>query len=48
MYKKIKNHPTTLNIYEKQLLEEKILSQLEADNIKIDFKKFLDEEFELV
>ena len=47
MYKKIKNHPTTLNIYEKQLLEEKILSQAEADKIKIDFKKFLDEEFEL-
>ena len=47
MYKKIKNHPTTLNIYEKQLLEEKILSQVEADKIKIDFKKFLDEEFEL-
>ncbi len=46
MYKKIKNQPTTLNIYEKQLLEEKILSQQEIDKIKINFKKFLDEELE--
>ena len=46
MYKKIKKHPTTLNIYEKQLLDEKVLSDKEAQVIKKDFKKFLDDEFE--
>jgi 2-oxoglutarate dehydrogenase E1 component len=46
MYKKIKKHPTTLNIYEKQLLDEKVLSDKEAQVIQKDFKKFLDDEFE--
>ena len=46
MYKAIKNHPTTLKIYEKQLLEENILTKEESKKIQIDFKNFLDAEFE--
>jgi len=47
MYKKIKNHSTTLNLYKEQLVKEEVLTEEEA-KIKIsDFKKFLDSEFEL-
>ena len=46
MYKEIKKHPTTLKLYEKKLLNEKVLNENEAKNIQIDFKKFLDDEFE--
>ena len=47
MYKEIKKHPTTLKLYEKQLLKERVLNENESINIQIDFKKFLDDEFEL-
>ena len=46
MYKSIKQHPTTLKIYEKQLLKENILTQVEAKDLQINFKNFLDDEFE--
>ena len=46
MYKAIDNHPTTLKIYEKKLIEENIISEEESKKIQTDFKKFLDEEFE--
>ena len=46
MYKKIKKHPTTLKIYEEQLLQEGILNDKEAKIIQENFKKFLDDEFE--
>ena len=46
MYKAIKNQQTTLKIYEKQLLDEKIISEEESKKIQNNFKKFLDEEFE--
>ena len=47
MYKKIKQHQTTLNLYKDQLIKEEILTEDEAKTILSDFKKFLDNEFEL-
>ncbi len=47
MYKKIKQHQTTLNLYKDQLIKEEILTEDEAKNKLSDFKKFLDNEFEL-
>ncbi len=47
MYKKIKGHSTTLNLYQEQLIREKVLTEEEAKNKISDFKKFLDNEFEL-
>ena len=47
MYKKIKQHQTTLNIYKDQLIKEEILTEDEAKTKLSDFKKFLDNEFEL-
>ena len=47
MYKKIKGHSTTLNLYQEQLIKEKVLTEEEAKNKISDFKKFLDNEFEL-
>jgi len=47
MYKKIKSHSTTLNLYQEQLIKEKVLTEEEAKNKISDFKKFLDNEFEL-
>jgi 2-oxoglutarate dehydrogenase complex, dehydrogenase (E1) component, and related enzymes len=46
MYQAIKNQPTTLKIYEKKLIAEKIINKDESNKIQSDFKKFLDEEFE--
>ena len=47
MYKKIKSHSTTLNIYKEQLLREEILTEEEVKSRISDFKNFLDSEFEL-
>ncbi len=47
MYKKIKSHSTTLNIYKEQLVREEVLTEEEAKSKISDFKKFLDSEFEL-
>ena len=47
MYKKIKQHQTTLNLYKDQLIKEEILTEDDAKNKLSDFKKFLDNEFEL-
>jgi len=46
MYQAIKKHQSTVKIYEKQLLEEKILTNEESKKIKTNFKNFLDKEFE--
>ena len=48
MYKKIKNHPTTLTIYGKKLSEEGLtnIDQLQKDKVK--FKNFLEDEFYLL
>jgi 2-oxoglutarate dehydrogenase E1 component len=44
MYKAIKDHPTTLQIYSKKLVEEGTLSQAEADEMLKGFMTRLDEE----
>ena len=46
MYKKIKNHPSTLSIYGKKLSEEGLSSESELQKEKINFKNFLEKEFE--
>ncbi len=47
MYKKIKEQQTTLNLYKEQLIKEEILVEEEAKLKFLEFKKFLDNEFEL-
>jgi 2-oxoglutarate dehydrogenase E1 component len=47
MYKKIKKHSTTLTLYKEQLVREEVLSEEEAKIKLSDFKKYLDNEFEL-
>jgi len=46
MYKKIKTHPTTLTIYGKKLSMEGLSSDDDLQNEKVNFKKFLEKEFE--
>jgi len=45
MYKKIKKHPTTLNVYAKKLIDEGIISQNDFNNMKLEFKNLLEEQF---
>jgi 2-oxoglutarate dehydrogenase E1 component len=45
MYKVIKDHPSTLQLYEKKLVAEGTLTQGEADAVQADFNKRLDDEF---
>ena len=47
MYKKIKTHPSTLNIYSKRLSGEGLVSLGEIENQKKRFKQFLEKELEL-
>ena len=46
MYKKIKSHPSTLNIYGNQLSNEGLISSNQIENEKKNFKNFLDKELE--
>ena len=46
MYRKIRSHPTTLEIYSKQLIDEGVVTQAEVDEFKAEWRKRLDEEFE--
>ncbi|MCW6509620.1 2-oxoglutarate dehydrogenase E1 component [Lichenifustis flavocetrariae] len=46
MYKKIKGHPSTLDIYAKKLLAEGVVSQAEVDAAKATWRSRLDAEFE--
>ena len=46
MYQAIKNHPTTMKIYEKQLHDEEVFKLNETAEIQKKFKLFLDKEFE--
>ena len=46
MYQKIKKHPTTLEKYKKQLIDQKILNDNECENKKNEFENFLNNEFE--
>tara|TARA_Y100000590_G_scaffold174126_1_gene199066 strand:- start:4705 stop:7602 length:2898 start_codon:yes stop_codon:yes gene_type:complete len=45
MYKKIKSHQTTLQIYGKKLLNEGLISNTYLDSKKKEFRNFLDKEF---
>src|SRR6476619_72126 len=46
MYKKVRAHPTKLEIYSKKLVEENIVTQEEADKALADWRTRLDAEFE--
>jgi len=46
MYKKIKTHPSTLSIYGKKLSLEGLTTEAELQKEKINFKIFLEKEFE--
>ena len=45
MYRKIKKHPTTLNIYAEKLIDEGVITNEEFNNMKIKFKSLLEEQF---
>ena len=45
MYKKIKSHPTTLNIYGKKLIKEGCITEKEFLDYNDNFKKLLEEQF---
>ena len=45
MYKKIKSHPTTLNIYGEKLIDEEIITKEDFYNKNNDFKKLLDDQY---
>ncbi len=47
MYKKIKLQPTTLDVYGKRIAKEGLLSIDEINKKKIDYKKYLEKEFEV-
>ena len=46
MYKKIKTHPTTLEIYTKKLIDEDVITAGEVEKLKGDWRQRLDAEFE--
>ncbi|MCK5909715.1 MAG: 2-oxoglutarate dehydrogenase E1 component, partial [Caulobacter sp.] len=46
MYKTIRNHPSTLEIYTKKLVAEGLLSEEDVEARKAEWRKHLDEEFE--
>ena len=46
MYKKIRAHPTTLEIYAKKLIGEGVVTEGEVDKMKADWRAQLDAEFE--
>ena len=45
MYKKIREHPTTVNVYGNKLIKENIITKEEFDKMKKEFKNLLDEQF---
>ena len=46
MYKTIRSHPTTLEIYAKKLIGEGVVTEGEVDKMKADWRARLDAEFE--
>ncbi|ALA17496.1 MULTISPECIES: 2-oxoglutarate dehydrogenase E1 component [unclassified Chelatococcus] len=46
MYKKIRQHPSTLEIYAKKLVDEKVVTQAEVDEAREQWRAKLDTEFE--
>ena len=45
MYKKIKFHPTTLNVYAKKLIKQGTISKKEFEDMRSDFNKLLIDQF---
>ena len=45
MYKKIREHPTTVNVYGNKLIKENIITKEEFEKMKKEFKNLLDEQF---
>jgi len=45
MYKKIRNHPTTLNVYGNRLIQEGTINSDEFNKMKNDFKNLLEEQY---
>ncbi len=45
MYRKIKKHPTTLNIYANKLIKEGIITPEELNSMKTEFRNLLEEQF---
>jgi len=45
MYKKIKQHPTTLNVYASKLIKEGTIKKEQFDEMKLKFKNLLNEQF---
>ncbi len=46
MYKKVRAHPTTFEIYSKKLVSENIVAQAEVDDVVARWRKHLEEEYE--
>lgn len=46
MYRKIKSHPTTLQIYSQKLLEEGVVEPDEAKGMQIYWRQYLEDEFD--
>ncbi len=47
MYKKIKSHPSVVEIYSKRLIDEGVMTAEEVKTMKDDFQQHLQEEFEI-
>ncbi|MBI1205366.1 MAG: 2-oxoglutarate dehydrogenase E1 component [Rhodopseudomonas sp.] len=47
MYKKIRSHPSTLEIYSKRLIEEGVVTDADVDAMKAEWRAKLDAEFEI-
>ena len=45
MYKKIKNHPTTLNVYGKKLIDDDVISENEFSSQKNEFRSLLNDQY---
>ena len=45
MYKKIKNHPTTLNVYGKKLIDDDVISENEFSSQKSEFRSLLNDQY---
>jgi 2-oxoglutarate dehydrogenase E1 component len=46
MYKKIRSHPSTVQIYSQKLIAEKLVTQEEVDQMKAEWRAHLEAEFE--
>ncbi len=46
MYKKIKGHPSVVDIYAERLIADGLLTKAEVDGLKAEMRSYLDEEFD--